>query len=43
MIRMNYNNKHVDTENKVVVIRGERAWGRMKWVKGINCTVMDGK
>ena len=29
-------NKHVDTDNRVVVMRGEGAEGRAKWVKGIN-------
>ena len=35
-------NKHIVTENKVVVTIGERVEGRAKWVKGINCMVMDG-
>ena len=35
-------NKHVDTENRVVVIRGEGTKGRAKWIKGINCMAMDG-
>ena len=35
-------NKHVDTENRVVVTRGEGVGeGGAKWVKGINCMVMD--
>ena len=36
-------NKCIDTENRVVVIRGEGAEGRAKWIKGINCMVTDEK
>ena len=31
-----------DIENRIVVIRGEEAVGRVDWVKGINCMVTDG-
>ena len=32
--------KHIDTENTVVVTRGEGA-GKGKWIKGVNYMVMD--
>ena len=35
-------NKLMDTENKFVVTRGEGKWGWVKWVKGVDCIVMDG-
>ena len=34
--------QHIDTENRLVVTRGERGWGRAKWVKGVNSMVTDG-
>lgn len=42
MIKPN-KNKHVYTENRVVVIRGGEAEGRVNWVKEINSMVIDGK
>ena len=42
MIKPN-KNKHVSTENRVVVIRGGVAGGRANWVKKINSMVIDGK
>ena len=35
-------NKHIDTENRIVVPTGERGVGRAKGVKGVNCMVTDG-
>ena len=35
-------NKHVDTENGVVVTSGGGLGRRMKWGKGINCTATEG-
>ena len=34
--------KHIDTQNRLVVTRGERRRGRAKWVKGVSGMVMDG-
>lgn len=34
-------NKHVASENRVVVSRGEGLGGRVKWVKRIHCMVTD--
>ena len=34
-------NKHVDTENRVVVTEG-KGQGRAKWLKRVNCMVMYG-
>ena len=34
--------KHVDTENRVMVTRGEGVGEMAKGVKGVNCMVMDG-
>lgn len=31
-----------DMENRLVVTSGEGDWGCAKWVKGINCMVMEG-
>lgn len=42
MIKPN-KNKHVYTENRVVVIRGGEAEGRVNQVKEINSMVIDGK
>ena len=36
-------NKHVDTENRVVVTRGKEVGKRAKWVKEIKRVVTDGK
>lgn len=38
-------NKYLDTENRIMVPRGEGVWGvegGEKWVKGINCMEMGG-
>ena len=35
-------NNHVDTENRVMVTRGEETGGRARWVKLFKCMVMDG-
>ena len=32
-------NKYLDTENRVVVTRGEGAWVRESWAKEINCLI----
>lgn len=29
-------NKRINMDNRLMVIRGEGGWGRVKWVKGIN-------
>ena len=34
--------KLIDTEDRLAVIRLERVKGLGKWVKGVNCTVIDG-
>lgn len=34
--------RHIDAENTVLAMTGEGKWERMKWVKGVNCMVMDG-
>ena len=34
-------NKHIDTENRLVVTRQEGGGGRAKGVKGHTCMVMD--
>lgn len=34
-------NKHIHTEHRVVITRRDER-GRVKWVKGINCMVMEG-
>ena len=34
--KINEQNKHVDTENRVVVTRGQGGGGWAKWVKRIN-------
>lgn len=35
-------NKHADTENRVMVIRGEGVGRRVKWIKEINSVMMVG-
>ena len=37
--------KYIDTENRrwLSEAKGQGGAGRSKWVKGINCTVKDGK
>lgn len=42
MNKPNQTNTYVDTENKVVVTRREGMEGRVKWIQGINCMVMEG-
>ena len=38
----NKTKQNSDTESRLVVVRGEGAWGGwVKWVKGISCTVTD--
>lgn len=41
---MNKQNKAklIYTDNILVVTRGKRYVGRVKWVKGVKCTVMNG-
>ena len=34
-------NKHTDTENRIVITREEGPGGRLEWVKGVTCMVMD--
>ena len=42
--KMNKQNKmNLDTENRLVVTRGEGDWGMGGMVKGVNCMVMNGK
>ena len=40
-IKIKKQSKHTDTENRVVVTRGEVGWGKTKWAKGIKHAMTD--